>query len=261
MNHRQSLLFVCSLGCAGFGCSSDAPPAGAAVAGAPAAGTTGVGTSGSSGSAASGGGNASAGSGSGGAGGGATAGSGGAAGVTSVGGASGAAPGGAGGSGGASLPEVSDEGDGDSKVGPSFQTQPELGERGNEKGKSFSFSMALASSKLFDGKDATLDPAKVSATRSISVYVPAAYRDGDFAPVLIIQDGPGPLGMIRNALDNLTNAQDASRKLPAFVAIAVQNGETTRSAASAASSTTPCRIATRASFTRRSCPRCAPTRK
>jgi len=85
--------------------------------------------------------------------------------------------------------------------------------------------MVLANSTLFNGKDATLDRSKpVNTNRSISVYVPAQYKDGTPAPVLIIQDGPGQLGMVKNALDNLTISQDAARKLPAFVVVAVQNG-------------------------------------
>lgn len=150
------------------------------------------------------------------------------AGGTAMGGSGGAVAAGApgnGGSGGlAPLPDVGSEGDGDSMVGPDYETQSDLTDRGNAKGKSFSFNMPLASSMIFDGKDATLDPGKVSQSRSISVYVPKEYKDGDLAPVLIIQDGPGELGMVKNALDNLTISQDAARRLPPFVAIAVQNG-------------------------------------
>jgi len=40
----------------------------------------------------------------------------------------------------------------------------------------------------------------------------------------VIQDGPGPLDRVSRALDNLTISSDPDRKLPAFVAIAVQNG-------------------------------------
>jgi len=151
-------------------------------------------------------------------------------GMAGLGGSGGAPASGAGGSAGsgsgglAPLPDAGTEGDGDSMVGPGYQTQPDLTDRGNPKGKSFSFNMPLASSMIFDGKDATLDPGKVSQSRSISVYVPKQYKDGDYAPVLVIQDGPGDLGMVKNALDNLTIAQDSARRLPPFVAIAVQNG-------------------------------------
>ncbi len=109
-------------------------------------------------------------------------------------------------------------------VGPDYQTQSDLTDKGNPKGRSFSFSMPLADSAIFDGKDDTLSPGKVNSSRSISVYVPARYVDGDAAPVLIIQDGPGELNLVKNALDNLTISSDSARKLPAFVAIAVQNG-------------------------------------
>jgi iron(III)-enterobactin esterase len=137
----------------------------------------------------------------------------------------GAAAGGAAGAGGIpALPDPGTEGDGDSMVGPGYTVQPDLTDRGKPKGKSFSFSMQLSKSMIFDGKDPTLDPAKVSNARSISVYVPAQYKDGDAAPVLIIQDGPGELGMVKNALDNLTVTEDMARRLPPFVAIAVQNG-------------------------------------
>src|SRR6185503_4903221 len=60
--------------------------------------------------------------------------------------------------------------------------------------------------------------------RKIYVYVPAAYKDGTAAPVLVIHDGPGQLKLVRNALDNLTISKDSKRKLPAFIAIAVENG-------------------------------------
>jgi len=36
----------------------------------------------------------------------------------------------------------------------------------------------------------------------VYVYVPAAYKDGTKAPVLVIHDGPGQLNLVRNALDN-----------------------------------------------------------
>jgi enterochelin esterase-like enzyme len=109
-------------------------------------------------------------------------------------------------------------------VGPNPPAQTDLTDRGSPKGRSFTFSMPLAESDIFDGKDPTLNASKVNETRSISVYVPAKYEDGDAAPVLVIQDGPGELGSVKNALDNLTHGEDVSRRLPPFVVIAVQNG-------------------------------------
>jgi enterochelin esterase family protein len=118
------------------------------------------------------------------------------------------------------------EGDGKHTIGPEYKIDHDLTDRGNPKGKSFEFSMRLADSKIFRGDDSTLDPVKkaVRTERKISVYVPAAYVDGTKAPILVIHDGPGQLNLVRHALDNLTISKDPNRKLPAFVAIAVQNG-------------------------------------
>jgi hypothetical protein len=118
------------------------------------------------------------------------------------------------------------EGDGKFTIGPEYSIDPALTDKGNPKGKTFEFLMPLAQSKIFPGDDKTLDPAKkpVRKDRKITVYVPAAYEDGTKAPLLIIHDGPGSLGLVRNALDNLTISKDPNRRLPAFVAIAVENG-------------------------------------
>jgi enterochelin esterase family protein len=118
------------------------------------------------------------------------------------------------------------EGDGNFTIGPDYKIDPDLTDRGNPKGKSFEFLMPLANSKIFPGDDKTLDPVKkpVRKERKITVYVPAAYKDGAKAPLLIIHDGPGPLGLVRNALDNLSISKDPKRSLPAFIAIAVENG-------------------------------------
>jgi enterochelin esterase-like enzyme len=118
------------------------------------------------------------------------------------------------------------EGDGDYQIGPDYKLDPDLTDRGNPKGKSFEFSMPLAESKIFRGDDPTLQPDKkpVRKERMIYVYVPAAFKDGTKAPILIIHDGPGQLNLVRYALDNLTISKDPKRRLPAFVAIAVQNG-------------------------------------
>jgi len=118
------------------------------------------------------------------------------------------------------------DGDGRFEVGPDYKIDPDLTDRGNAKGKTFTFAMPLASSKIFPGTDKTLEPDKkpVRVERKITVYVPAAYKDGTKAPVLIIHDGPGQLKLISNALDNLTISKDPNRSLPTFVAVAVENG-------------------------------------
>ena len=117
------------------------------------------------------------------------------------------------------------EGNGNLVVGPDYSIDPDLTDKGNPKGKYFEFSMRLADSKIFRGDDSTLDPKKaVREQRKIFVYVPAAYKDGTKAPLLISLDGPSRLNLVRNALDNLTISTDPQRSLPAFIAIAVENG-------------------------------------
>ena len=118
------------------------------------------------------------------------------------------------------------QGNGKFPIGPEYKIDPDLAVRGNPKGKSFEFTMRLADSKIFRGDDSTLEPTRkpVRTERKIFVYVPAAYEDGTKAPMLVIHDGPGQLNRVRNALDNLTISKDPDRKLPAFIAIAVQNG-------------------------------------
>jgi enterochelin esterase family protein len=122
--------------------------------------------------------------------------------------------------------EPGSDGDGKFTIGPEYKIDPDLTERGNPKGKSFEFTLRLADSRIFPGTDSTLQPEKkqVRKERKIFVYVPAAYKDGDKAPFLIIHDGPGQLKLVRNALDNLTISKEPNRKLPAFIAIAVENG-------------------------------------
>jgi enterochelin esterase family protein len=118
-----------------------------------------------------------------------------------------------------------EEGNGDFVIGPDYALASDLTDRGNPKGKNFEFAMRLADSQIFRGDDSTLDPRKpVRVERKIFVYIPAAYQDGDEAPILVIHDGPGRLDLVRNALDNLTISEDPARRLPAFIAIAVQNG-------------------------------------
>lgn len=117
------------------------------------------------------------------------------------------------------------EGNGNYVVGPEYQLDPDLKDHGNPKGKYFEFKMKLADSKIFRGDDSTLDPKKdVRKERRIFVYVPAAYKDGTKAPILVMHDGPSHMNLVRNALDNLTISKDPNKKLPAFIAISVENG-------------------------------------
>ena len=117
------------------------------------------------------------------------------------------------------------DGSGNVVIGPDYKIDPDLTDKGNPKGKSFGFSMKLADSKIFPGDDTTLDPKKeVRKERKIFVYVPAAYKDGTKAPLLVTLDGPSNMNLVKSALDNLTISKDAARKLPAFIVIGVENG-------------------------------------
>ena len=116
-------------------------------------------------------------------------------------------------------------GNGNFTIGPDYKIDPDLTDKGNPKGKAFEFSMKLADSKIFRGDDSTLDPKKpVRKQRKIFVYVPAAYKDGTKAPILVTFDGPSHMKLVRNALDNLTISRNPDRKLPAFIVVAVENG-------------------------------------
>ena len=82
-------------------------------------------------------------------------------------------------------------------VGPEYQIDPDLTDKGNPKGKYFQFSMPLAESKIFRGDDKTLNPKKaVRKERKIYVYVPAQYRDGTEAPILVMHDGPSNMKLV-----------------------------------------------------------------
>lgn len=108
-------------------------------------------------------------------------------------------------------------------AGPTYTKQSDLTNKGAPVGKSFNFTMDSSKSQIYTGLDTTLNTPK-AFQRSVSVYIPAKYKDGTPAPFLIIHDGPGALGNVRLALDNLAGATDPLHRLPAFIAIAVANG-------------------------------------
>lgn len=122
------------------------------------------------------------------------------------------------------------QGDGSVTNGPSYKVDPALTDKGTPdkapQGQAFLLSLPWTSSKIFRGNDPTLDLAKkpLRKDRKVYVYIPAAYKDGNKAPFLIILDGPAQIGMVHDALDNSTNAKDPEHRLPAFIAIAVQSG-------------------------------------
>jgi len=131
-------------------------------------------------------------------------------------------------SGASGVADPGTQGDGEVKVGPDdadYAPDPNLTDLGKPRGKSFQFTMDSADSQIFKGLDATLNPENQHTfKRQINVYVPAQYQDGTAAPILVIHDGPAQIGLVSYALDNLTIAEDPSKRLPAFIAIAVANG-------------------------------------
>jgi enterochelin esterase family protein len=130
----------------------------------------------------------------------------------------------------AATSDPGDAGDGDYQIGPMYPKDPDLTDKGAPKGRLFGdgqspITLRSSDSKIYQGTDKTLLPENQhSFTRSVSVYIPAQYKDGTEAPLLVIQDGPGPLTLVSRALDNLTIAKDPARKLPAFVVVTVGNG-------------------------------------
>lgn len=131
---------------------------------------------------------------------------------------------------GATDPGVAGDGDFTITAGA---MQPDLTDKGAPKGKRFQFVMDSTKSTIFDGADKTLKVGLRHLTRQVTVYVPAQYKDGTPAPLMVLQDGPfsaggwgdtPPLDAVSRALDNLTIASDPARKIPAFIAIGVENG-------------------------------------
>jgi iron(III)-enterobactin esterase len=119
--------------------------------------------------------------------------------------------GGVGGSG--ALAEPGTEGDGDFQI-TKYPADPALTPGKSPAGKRFSFNHS--GSKLY--------PA--TASRAITVYVPAKYQDGTPAPVMVVMDGAGSQFLrVQAALDNLSQSTDPTRRVPAFILVAVANGQ------------------------------------
>lgn len=116
-------------------------------------------------------------------------------------------------------------GDGDLTVGPTYEKQVELTDQGAPAGRRFEFTMNSERSQIFRGDDATLKPEHQHPfTRKVFVYVPSGYQDGTPAPVMVVHDGPGPLGRLSFAIENLSRSPDETRRVPPFVVVAVANG-------------------------------------
>jgi enterochelin esterase-like enzyme len=121
-------------------------------------------------------------------------------------------------------PDPGTDGDGDFMAGPTYTMAADLQSKGNPAGKTFTFTLRSQDSKIFTGLDTTLT-APAAFSRSVSVYVPAKFKVGTPAPVMVVQDGGGTPGvLVKAAVDNLSISTDPARRLPAFVVVFVANG-------------------------------------
>ncbi len=126
---------------------------------------------------------------------------------------------------------------GDFEIGPDYETRDASPVEGRPQGAVRQFVMDSTDSKLYPGiaRDVfgTVDPdnprtliVKTHAEpwrRAITVYVPAQYRRGTKAPLLVVNDGPAlgdPDMMLPHVLDNLIY----EHRVPAMIAVMIQNG-------------------------------------
>lgn len=124
------------------------------------------------------------------------------------------------------------------EIGPDYRPPPEAHAlRGTPTGTVHQFMMDSRDSKLYPGiaRDVfgTVDPnnprtliVKTHAApwqRAITVYVPAQYKHGTKAPLIVVNDGPS-LGdtdvQLPHVLDNLI----AEHRVPVMIAVMIQNG-------------------------------------
>lgn len=133
------------------------------------------------------------------------------------------------GSAGADWPSPDPGSEGDGKITVKDMTkQRELGDLKNPVGIEVTFELT---SQIYQFTEPTIAAGSPkNQPRKVWVYVPNQYRDGTAAPFMVIQDGQqgsgpgGRYGSIKLALDNLTVSLDPARKIPPFIAIAVQDG-------------------------------------
>ena len=128
--------------------------------------------------------------------------------------------------------------EGDFVIGPNYVAPRELAVRdGVPAGKVTQFTMDSTASTFYPGiaRDVfgTPDPANPKALivethpkeyqRTITVYVPAQYKAGQRAPLIVTHDGPR-LGEPDMALPRILDNLIAAKRVPAMVAVMIQNG-------------------------------------
>lgn len=110
------------------------------------------------------------------------------------------------------------DGDGDYSIGPDYSPAPEQKPKaGVPEGKIISFDLNAADSKFYPptGLRGTRD------TRKVTVYIPSQYKPGTAAPFIVSADA---YGSGRRQLPNILDNMIAEHRLPAMVAVMVQNG-------------------------------------
>jgi iron(III)-enterobactin esterase len=128
--------------------------------------------------------------------------------------------------------------EGDFVVGPEYAAPPELTVRdGVPAGTVTQFTMDSKQSKFYPGiwrdvfgkpdpnnpKTLIVETRPKDYQRTITVYVPAQYKKGTTAPLIVTHDGPRlgePDTVLPRILDNLI----AQKRVPAMVAVMIQNG-------------------------------------
>ena len=128
--------------------------------------------------------------------------------------------------------------DGDFVIGPAYSPAPELAVvAGVPQGKVLQFQLDSKDSKFYPGigRDVfgTVDPDNPKTLivethpapylRTITVYIPAQYRQGTAAPLLVTHDGPA-LGKADASLPTVLDNLIAKKRVPAMIAVMIQNG-------------------------------------
>ena len=159
--------------------------------------------------------------------------------------------------------------EGDFVIGPEYAAPPELTVRdGVPAGTVTQFTMDSKQSKFYPGierdgfgkpdpnnaKTLIVETHPKGYQRTITVYVPAQYKKGTTAPLIVTHDGPRlgqPDTVLPRILDNLI----AQKRVPAMVAVMIRTAAATRRARSVVWNTTRCPASSPNSSRRKCCRR------
>ncbi|MBI1371367.1 MAG: esterase family protein [Phycisphaera sp.] len=130
--------------------------------------------------------------------------------------------------------------DGNFVIGPNYVPAPERNAvAGVPQGKVEQFEINSKETKTFNPGIArevfgTVDPNnpktlivethKIDYTRTITVYIPAGYKEGTAAPFIVIHDGPRKIGGWDKSFTNMLDNMIAQKRIPPIVAIWIANG-------------------------------------